>query len=180
MSLENGLWTQAPELLEARWRFGLCVVAGKLFAVGGCGQLDSIESLDLDKILINGRTRPGDVFQEARRVEGWQRCSPMRTRRHMPGVTAARGRYIYVIGKNIIDYLFFNFFEYDGTSQVSFYLLNITFLLRGDVYSHFPCWHITMGNSVSTLLDSGRRLYFLSLLLYVKGDGEKLRAQSTK
>ena len=82
LDLATGLWSRGPDLGWHRWYFGLVRVGGALYAVGGCGQLDSVEAWQLDD---------DDT-------SGWVQKASMGMRRHLPGVGAMDGC-IYVVGR---------------------------------------------------------------------------------
>ena len=56
----------------------------RLYAVAGCGQLDSVEYLDLESAATEGGRQPA----ENANVESshWQLACPMAHPRHLPGV----------------------------------------------------------------------------------------------
>ena len=67
----------------------LFLVTGcRLYAVAGCGQLDSVEYLELES--GGGQPSPaGSRFEQPgghEEVSNWQPCCPMACPRHLPGV----------------------------------------------------------------------------------------------
>ena len=47
---ETGIWTRGPNMNEERSYHGLVRISDILYAVGGCGQLNSMESLYLSSM----------------------------------------------------------------------------------------------------------------------------------
>jgi len=60
LNLETGGWRRGPDMMNHRWYHGVCRVNNVLFAVGGCGQLNTIEALDLGG--QEGRSEEGIVL----------------------------------------------------------------------------------------------------------------------
>ena len=59
----------------------------RLYAVAGCGQLDSVEYLELEP--GGGQPSPGRLSQQAEgpvETSHWQSACPMAHARHLPGV----------------------------------------------------------------------------------------------
>lgn len=67
-------------MFEKRWNHGLVRIGDMLYAVGGCGQQNTMEALSLTDL-------------EA----GWSQRPSMECRRHVPGVGVLDGL-IYVVG----------------------------------------------------------------------------------
>jgi hypothetical protein len=78
--LEKINWIRGPSLQQPRWNHGLVRIGEMLYAVGGCGQQNSMEAVSL-------------VDLEA----GWAPRPSMEVRRHIPGVSVLDGL-IYVVG----------------------------------------------------------------------------------
>ena len=51
--METEKWSRGPNMKEERSYHGLVRISDTLYAVGGCGQLNSIESLCLSSIAID-------------------------------------------------------------------------------------------------------------------------------
>lgn len=51
--IETGNWSRGPNMKEERSYHGLVRISDTLYAVGGCGQLNSIESLCLTSMDID-------------------------------------------------------------------------------------------------------------------------------
>lgn len=55
---ETGIWTRGPNMNEERSYHGLVRISDILYAVGGCGQLNSMESLylsSMDRYVIDNQ-----------------------------------------------------------------------------------------------------------------------------
>ena len=78
--LQDDSWTRGPSLQQARWNHGLVRLGDVLYAVGGCGQQNSMEALSLIDL-----------------ESGWAPRPPMNARRYLPGVAVLHGL-IYVVG----------------------------------------------------------------------------------
>lgn len=95
---DTGHWDRGPDLNEYRWYFGLCRIGQILYAVGGCGQLDSMEAIDIEQLGPTGNLGARtDQFQMG---SGWVRKCPMGERRHLPGICCDE-EHIYVLGNSI-------------------------------------------------------------------------------
>lgn len=77
---KDGSWHRGPSLQQSRWNHGLARVGDTLYAVGGCGQQNSMEALSLTDI-----------------ESGWSPRPSMAQRRHVPGIGVLDGL-IYVAG----------------------------------------------------------------------------------
>ena len=78
--LQDDAWSRGPSLQQARWNHGLVRLGDVLYAVGGCGQQNSMEALSLTDL-----------------DSGWAPRPPMNERRYVPGVGVLDGL-IYVVG----------------------------------------------------------------------------------
>ena len=78
--LQDDTWSRGPSLQQARWTHGLVRLGDVLYAVGGCGQQNSMEALSLIDL-----------------ESGWAPRPPMNARRYVPGVAVLNGL-IYVVG----------------------------------------------------------------------------------
>ena len=81
--LTTSSWSRLPDMLEVRWYHGALTLAGRLYAVAGCTQLNSLEYLELEP--------------QQGRENTWQLGPPMSSPRHLPGV-GGLGSDIYVCG----------------------------------------------------------------------------------
>jgi len=98
--LATTTWKRLPDMKEVRWYHGAVVIGGRLYAVAGCGQLDSVEYLELESFPVGGQPGPpGQGGPPSQYGEGsqWQSVCPMAHPRHLPGV-GALGAKIYVCG----------------------------------------------------------------------------------
>ena len=68
LDFEDMTWSRLEDMREVRWYHGAVVINNRLYAVAGCGQLDSVEYLELGA------------------GEGWQPVCQLARPRHMPGV----------------------------------------------------------------------------------------------
>lgn len=78
--LATSEWTVGPSMQEPRWHHGLVRLGDMLYAVGGCGQQNSMEAICLSDL-----------------ESGWAARPPMNVRRYLPGVATLAGA-IYVVG----------------------------------------------------------------------------------
>ena len=78
--LNEDTWTRGPSLQQPRWNHGLVRVGETLYAVGGCGQQNTMEALSLNDL-------------EA----GWSPRPSMEVRRYVPSV-GVLDDLIYVVG----------------------------------------------------------------------------------
>ena len=78
--LQDDTWSRGPSLQQSRWTHGLVRLGDVLYAVGGCGQQNSMEALSLIDL-----------------ESGWAPRPPMNARRYVPGVAVLNGL-IYVVG----------------------------------------------------------------------------------
>ena len=83
LDFEKMNWNRLSDMHEIRWYHGSVIVGSRLYAVAGCGQLDSVEFLELDS--------------SQGVADSWQLVSPMASPRHMPGVGVLDSN-IYVCG----------------------------------------------------------------------------------
>ena len=68
---------------EGRWYHGAVLVGSRLYAVAGCGQLDSVEYLELDS--------------SKEMADSWHLVPAMNIPRHMPGIGSLHTT-VYVCG----------------------------------------------------------------------------------
>ena len=83
LDFETMSWSRLSDMREIRWYHGAVLIGSRLYAVAGCGQLDSVEYLELDS--TQGV------------ANSWQLMASMNIPRHLPGVGALH-RSIYVCG----------------------------------------------------------------------------------
>ena len=83
LDFENMSWSRLSDMKEVRWYHGAVLVGSRLYAVAGCGQLDSLEYLELDS--------------SQGVADSWQLMPAMNIPRHMPGIGNLNRR-IYVCG----------------------------------------------------------------------------------
>ena len=72
LDFQSMQWSRLSDMKEVRWYHGAVLVGSRLYAVAGCGQLDSVEYLELDS------------SKEV--VDSWQLVQAMNIPRHMPGI----------------------------------------------------------------------------------------------
>ena len=83
LDFETMGWSRLSDMREIRWYHGAVLIGSRLYAVAGCGQLDSVEYIELD-------SNQGVA-------DSWQLTAAMNIPRHLPGVGALH-RSIYVCG----------------------------------------------------------------------------------